>query len=426
MIRVLLKGIETLFRQDRERRVDHDVDVRIRDGTIVEVGEGLAGEDVIDCSDKVALPGLVNCHSHTPNVLTRGWSDDEPLFPWLESNSRALDRADAADREAAATFSAALMLATGTTTVNDMWNTGVADALAETGIRALLGETFADEEESDVDEVAVRRERTESFVETYRNHPTVHPTVPAHSVYWCSGRALQTAHGLAAEYDLPFHVHLSETRRENDQCRDERGVTPTAWLDDLGVLDERGVFAHAVHLTDDDRARLAGSGAGVAHCPAANLKLGSGVADVPALECPVGLGTDSAASNNTLNLVREGRTAALVHKREDAAAIDAQDVLDMMTCTAARVLGMGDEIGSIEAGKRADLVLLDATDPTLTPAFDDESLLSNLVYSYHGRVETGIVEGSVVVDGGEVLADVDAARKHLGEFCKSVAELRRG
>jgi 5-methylthioadenosine/S-adenosylhomocysteine deaminase len=418
---VLLKDIDTAFRQDDDRTVAHGVDVLVRDGRIVEVGEGLSGGDVVDCSDRVALPGLINCHTHTPNLLTRGYSDDRRLFPWLDANEAVIAAADREHKRAAARISAVRMLETGTTACNDMWNTYLADDLAATGIRAFLGHAMAAFDDTDPGVVEEGLDHAERFVEGYRDHRTVHPTVPVHSTYRATERLVRDAHGIAARHDVPFHVHVSETREGNERCLDRRGLTPTAWLDDCGALDRRGVLAHCVHLTDDDRERIRESDAGVAHCPSANLKLGSGVADVPAMDgVPVGLGTDSAASNNDLNLFREARTAALVHKRADPAAITAGRVLDMATREAAAVLGVADELGSIEAGKRADLVLLDAGDPTLCPHHGDAGLLSNLVYSFHGHAETVIVDGEVVVDDGSALAGIDDAVEIVQAFCDGV------
>ena len=421
---MLLENIDTAFRQDADRTVCHDIDIRVRDGRIAAIGPNLDAtgtERVRDCSDQIALPGFVNCHSHTPQILLRGFSDDEPLFDWLDTNDELLATLDREQKRAGATLSAALMLVTGTTTVNDMWNTDVAESLADVGIRSLVGKLLAAAPDTDPDVIDAGLDANRTFAEGYADHPTIHPTVPVHSIYRATPELLDRAHDLAATADLPFHIHISETDRENEDCLDERGVTPTGWLDDLGVLDDRAVLAHCTHLTDRDRDRLADSGAGVAHCPAANLKLGSGIADIAALDdVPVGFGTDSAASNNSLNLVREARTGTLLQKREDPSALTAQRALDMLTCEAARVLGMADEIGSLAVGKRADITLLDATDPTLRPHFGDAGLLSNLVYSFHGRAESVLVEGEVVVEDGAVVADVEAAMETAQEFAESV------
>jgi len=318
------------------------------------------------------------------------------------------------------------MVETGTTTVNDMWNTYLADEFEAVGIRALMGNGMAVFDDTSPEQVDEALAHNRAFAAQYADHPTVHPTVPVHSVYRATPELIDRAHALATERDLPFHMYLSETERENEECLAERGVTPTGWLDERGALDEHAVLAHCVHLTDDDRRRIAESGAGVAHCASANLKLGSGIADVPALDgVPVGLGTDGAASNNSVNLVREARTAALVHKREDPGAVTAQRVLDAMTCEAAAALGMADEIGSIEVGKRADVVLLDTSDPTLTPHIGDEGLLSNLIYSFHGRIETTIVDGDVVVKDGNAKTDVDGAAAAVQAFCERVDETDR-
>ncbi|MFB6104475.1 MAG: amidohydrolase family protein [Halobacteriaceae archaeon] len=429
---MLLSDIDTAFLQDDARTVAHDVDVLLRDGRIAAVGADLADAaegTIVDCSDRVVVPGLINCHTHTPGLLTRGWSDDATLFDWLKHTEDLIGAADREVKRAATRLSAASLVRSGTTTINDMWNTYLVEDLLDVGVRALLGHAMAETESTPEDIVEQGLAANREFLEAYADHPTVHPTVPVHSVYRGTADLIESAHGLAAATDTPFHVHVSETRAENDRCREHRGTTPTGWLEDLGVLDDRSVLAHCVHLTDRDRRLIAERGAGVAHCPSANLKLGSGIADIPALDdaattdgVPVGLGTDGAASNNALNPIREGRTAALLHKREDPGAMTAQRVLDMLTREGAAVLGMADEIGSIEAGKRADLVLLDAEDPTLRPHFGDEGLRSNLVYSYHGRVEATIVEGEFVVRDGHVLAELEEAVEAVQSFTDRVLE----
>lgn len=415
---MLLKNIDTALKQDSERRVEHGLDMLIRNGKIVEIAEGLSGEEVIDCTDKIALPGLINCHTHTPNIITRGWSDDRRLFSWLDANSPVLEFADRHHKRAGARLSAALMLETGTTTFNDMWDTYLVDEFEDLGIRALMGLGMVETEDMDPEHVEEEIKINREFAEDYQEHPTIHPTIPVHSVYRSTGNLLQAAHDLAATYDLPFHTHLSETRRENEDCLKEHGVTPTGWLDQLGVLDHRGVLAHCVHLTPTDRKRIAESHAGIIHCASANLKLGSGIADIPAIERNlIGLGTDSAASNNTLNLFREGRTAALIHKRDNPNAITAQRILDMMTCEAAAALNMEDVVGTLEEGKRADIILLDKTDPTLCPRFGDQGLVSNLIYSFRGQPDMVIIEGEIVVENRSVKADLETASKTLQNFC---------
>jgi 5-methylthioadenosine/S-adenosylhomocysteine deaminase len=420
---LLLENIDTAFRQDSERSIEHGIDILVRNGEIVEIGEGLSGGEVVDCTDSIALPGLINCHTHTPDILTRGWSDDRPLFSWLDANGPVLEYAQRSDMRAGARLSVGLMLETGTTTINDMWDTYLVDEFEDMGIRALMGLGMAETGDMDPDLVREGIETNRAFIDDYRGHPSIHPVIPVHSVYRSTGDLLQTAHDIATTHDLPFHIHLSETRRENEDCLNERGVTPTRWLDQLGVLDHRGVLAHCVHLTQEDRAAITESGTGVAHCPSANLKLGSGIADIPSLErIPVGIGTDSAASNNSLNLLREGRTAALVHKRDDPRAITAQRILDMMTCEAATTLDMGDSIGSLEEGKRADIVLIERDDSALRPHFGDEGLLSNLIYSFHGQADMTIVDGKIVVESGSVVTDISTAIETVQKFCTTINE----
>ncbi|MEZ3115579.1 amidohydrolase family protein [Halobaculum sp. MBLA0147] len=421
-----LANIDTAFLQDADRTVAHDVDLLLEDGEIVAVESDLADQSdhrVLDCRDRIAVPGLVNCHAHTAMQFARGLSDDEPLFEWLATNGTYTAAVDRDTKRAGCRFATRLMLERGTTTVHDMWNTYLADEFANFGIRAVIGSTMGEEEPPGPDETRPRLETTREAVEAFADRPTLHPSVPVHSVYRATPELLRAAHEVAADAGIPFHVHVAENATEVQRVRDAYGTTPVGVLDDLGVLDEHTVAVHCTELTDADRERLGAAGAGVAHCPSANLKLGGGVADVSALpdSVAVGIGTDGAGSNNDLAPLREARLAALLQKRADPTAMDAQRALDLVTREGAAVLGLDDRLGSLVPGHRADVTLFDATDPALTPAIGDEGLLSNLIYSFHGHAETVLVEGEVVVDDGRCRTDTDDAVATVEAFQAEVA-----
>ncbi len=420
---MLLEDCRYLFTQDADRTVREHVDVRVADGRIAAVGDDLdAAGETVECSDAAVLPGLVNAHTHAAMTVLRGISDDKPLQPWLEEDIfPAEEQLDKAAVKAGTRHAIMEMLLSGTTCFNDMYapEDPVAEAVDATGIRAVLGRGIMDLD-GDTDAALQDSER---FVAAWQGHDRVTPAVAPHAPYTCSTALLEAAMDQAERYDVPLHLHVAETQGDVADCRDAHGATPVRYLADHGLLDARTVAAHGVHLTDGDRAALADAGAGVAHNPAANLKLGSGVADVAALRdrgVPVGVGTDGVASNNSLDLWEEAKLAALLQKERDPAAVTAQDALDMVTRDAAAVLGLGDRIGTIEAGMAADMVAVPLDDPAMQPAATAEGVLSHLVYGFRGRVDTAVVAGEVLVrDGRPVGMDTDAVRT-------AVEDVRRG
>jgi len=210
---------------------------------------------------------------------------------------------------------------------------------------------------------------------------------------------------LAEKYNTLLHIHLSETEKENQDMLEERGTTPTEYLDELDILDENVIAAHGTHLTEDDMLRLQRTKTGLAHNPAANMKLGSGRADIIELKergLDIGLGTDGPASNNSLNMFAEAKPSALIHKEEDPEALTEQDILDMLTIDAAKALNIDDRVGSIEEGKKADLVTIDLNQASMRPFYRARGVVSNLIYSFDGDVSEVFVNGEKVVEGGEL------------------------
>jgi len=211
---------------------------------------------------------------------------------------------------------------------------------------------------------------------------------------------------IADKFDLLYHILLSETEKENSDSVAAREMTPTEYLDNLGILDKNTVAAHGTHLSQEDVRFLSQNNVGIAHNPSANLKLGSGIADIPDLrkkDVKVGLGTDGPASNNNLNLFEEAKTSALLHKRDDPRIIDEQEILDMMTIEAAEILGVNDELGSIEKMKKADLITIDLDSPEMRPFHGKQGIISNLIYSFSGDISETIVDGDIVVEEGEMV-----------------------
>jgi 5-methylthioadenosine/S-adenosylhomocysteine deaminase len=399
---VILKHIRYLVTQNSDREILENVDVRVEGDKITEIGESLSGGEEVDCSGKVVMPGMINCHTHVSMTMFRGISDNKVLEDWLHEDIFPAEE-EMTDEEVyeGAKLGIREMLATGTTTFNDMYmpERKVAEAVDELGIRAVLTNGFVD-----IDGEGERKlEMSRDFIEEYLDHPRITPAVGPHAVYTCSPEILEKAREIAEEYDTKIHIHVSETETENRNCIEERGKTPVQHLDELGLIGERTIAAHGVHLNDEDIELLSEKDAAVSHNPCANLKLGSGVADVPKLRkngVTTGLGTDGPASNNNLNMFDEMKFASLIQKNRDPTQMTEQEVLDMATIDGAEVVGLGDEIGSVEEGKKADLVLVDLDRPDMRPVENTRNLVSNLVFSFNGEVDATMVDGDFVQTNG--------------------------
>jgi 5-methylthioadenosine/S-adenosylhomocysteine deaminase len=382
-----------------------NVDVKVSDNKISAIGHDLSTEDeeVLDCSDKVVMPGLVNAHTHVSMILLRGISDDLELEEWLNGVIfPAEEKLDAEDAYVGAKLGCLEMLKSGTTTFNDMYYhmDQVAEAVEETGMRAVLSRGVLD-----VDGGAGERiGEAVDFAIDYSEHERITPGFAPHAVYTASSEVLSELKEFAEDLGSVYHIHVSETRSEVEDFVKENYATPLQHLDNLGVLDENLIAAHCVWMMDEEKDLLAEKGGSVVHNPAANLKLGSGIADIPSFldrGVNVALGTDGVASNNNLNLFEEAKLAALLHKRNHPGDITAQQVLDMATVNGAEALGLKDETGSVEIGKKADLITIDLDNPEMRPVHGKEGLISNLVYAFDGKVEEVIVDGGLVVENGE-------------------------
>jgi 5-methylthioadenosine/S-adenosylhomocysteine deaminase len=399
---MLLTDVRYCITQNPERDILEHVDIRVDDGRIVEIGEDLTRDDsTIDCSDRAVLPGLVNAHTHAGMNVMRGISDDKPLQAWLEEDIFPAEEFMDHDAVYYGTLHAiAEMVQTGTTCFNDMYlGKPAAEAVDDFGMRAVIARGVTDTD----GERDHRITESQEFLDAYTDHNRITPVAAPHAVYTCSDELLAAMQAQAEEYDTLLHIHLSETQQENADCRDAHGMTPAAYLHDRGLLTERTVAAHGTWLTEHDMRLLQKTGAGVAHNPCANLKLGSGIADVPRLQAhdvTVGLGTDSVASNNSLNLFEEAKFAALLHKRDDPRQMTAQDVLDMLTVDGAELLGLDDQIGSIARGQQADLITVALDDIGLSPQYGTDGLVSNLVYAFNGRVTDVFVQGDPLLRDG--------------------------
>ncbi|RJQ54991.1 MAG: amidohydrolase [Actinobacteria bacterium] len=393
----------------------HDAFVSVSAERIAEVGSGPGPEakQSIDAHGGIVMPGLVNAHTHAAMTLFRGLADDLPLMEWLNEH---VFPAEATHITPDAVYwgqqlACAEMIRSGTTCYCDMYyyEEDGARASREAGVRAVLGEALIDFPGPDRLDPAARLERNRRLCRQWADDPLIYGSVQPHAPYTCSPETMTAAKEIAEECDVVYLIHLAETETEVAQVREKHGVTPVGLLEKIGVLDSRVAAAHAVHLTADDISLLAERGAGTINCPESNMKLVSGVSPVPDLLAAgvrVGLGTDGCASNNNLDMFGEMDTAAKIHKLacKDPTCVDAATVVRMATANSASVIGLGNEIGSLEPGKRADLIIVDTNRPNLVPLYNE---FSHLAYATSGgEVRTVIVDGRVLMRDWE-LATID-------------------
>jgi 5-methylthioadenosine/S-adenosylhomocysteine deaminase len=396
--------------------------IAIADGRIAAVGlaedllEHAPTGQVVNAGGCLIMPGLVNTHSHLAMTLLRGLADDLPLMDWLENHIWPAEKTHM-NREAVrlgTELAVAEQLLAGVTTTTDMYFFGneVAAVLAEAGMRGVVAESLIDFATPRCATPEEMMEKQRELVLEYQDHPLVTGSIAAHSPYSVNANNLVKEAELAEELGVSFQIHLSETRWEVEKLMEEKGRSPVAYLADLGVLSERTIAAHCVHVSPDDIETLVDFEVGVAHNPVSNLKLASGVAPVPTMVeagVKLGLGTDGAASNNTLDLLRDMQLASLLHKGVfgDPTALPARSMIEMATIGGARVLGLDTEIGTLTEGKQADMVCFSVDEPHATPIFDP---WSHLVYSARSSdVKHVLIRGKLVV-GNRSLNTMDKER----------------
>jgi 5-methylthioadenosine/S-adenosylhomocysteine deaminase len=366
---------------------------------------------IIDVQGGAVLPGLINVHTHGAMTLFRGLADDLPLKTWLEefifpAEARFVDL----DSVYWGTLLACSeMILSGTTTFADGYfcMDGVVNAVDRSGIRGLLGQGVVDFPAPGIPDPARNILEAERFVKKWSGFsPRIEPGIFCHSPYICSPETIRTAKNICQREQVSFFIHAAETQEERSWIKTKYGNTPIRHLDNLQVLDARTLVVHAVHVDTEEIEILAQTRTAVAHCPESNMKLASGIAPVVEMlnrGVLVGLGTDGCASNNDLDLFQEMDTAAKLGKIRgmDPTVMDARTVLRMATIEGARVLGREKDIGSLEVGKKADMIFLDMNQPHLVPCYDPFSLI---VYSAKGSdVRAVMVEGRMVMENRKIL-----------------------
>jgi len=392
----------------------------------------LGGDDTLDASGGLVVPGLVNAHTHVAMTLLRGYADDKPLDAWLQEDIWPVEaELTPEDVRVGAELGLVEMIRSGTTALSDMYFhvDEIAAAVADSGLRAVLGHTAVTVGKDEADARADVQASLDTALELDgAADGRIRTTFQPHSLTTVAEDYLREFVPEAREAGLPVHLHANETTDEVAPLVDEHGVRPLEYADDVGLLGSDTFLAHCVHVDETEVDLLAGTGTGAVHCPASNMKLASGMAPVQDLldaGVTVGLGTDGAASNNDLDMFDEMRDAAMLGKlaADDAAAVPAAAVVEMATANGADLLGF--DSGRIEAGANADLAVLDLEAAHLTPQHD---LVSHLAYAARGSdVCHTVCDGAVVLRDGEVTVfDERAVRERASEHAAALVDRSTG
>ena len=431
----------TVVTMDGERRIIENGVVAVRGDAIDFVGteseftlhylKGITVKQTMDAKGKLVLPGFINGHTHVPMTLLRGLRDDVTLEEWL---TKSIFPAEAKNVNEdfvrwGTRLAAAEQIRGGVTTFADMYyfEDAVAEETKAAGMRGILGETILDFPAPDNKSNSAMLEYTEKFLKRWQGDPLIHAAVAPHSMYTCSQKTLQDSATLARKYKAPILIHVAETKKELSDSREKNGTTPVQYLEKLGILGPDVLAAHCVWVDEADRKILAQHQVGCVHNPSSNMMLASGVAPVieeRAAGIAVGLGTDGpAGSNNDLDLMEEMDLAAKLQKitKMDPQALGAKATLEMATIEGARALHLEKEIGSLETGKKADLILIGLDAPNAVPMYD---VYSQLVYALKGSdIETVIIGGRVVMRDKKLLTLDEQAILAKGREYKSKIEV---
>ncbi|MBI5003382.1 amidohydrolase [Candidatus Woesearchaeota archaeon] len=408
---MLLKNCRFVVTQNEKRDILEHVDILIERNKITKIGKHLKTKGrnkikgkTIDCSDKIVMPGLINTHTHIGMHSLRGICDDEELPAWLDKVVAAEKKFTPKQIQQNAESACKEMLLSGTTTFVEMY-TPIAPVLAgvkKHSLRAVLCPVIYGFLGNAKEQLAAAKKLIDDF-----SHPLITLGLGAHSIYTCDEQTLKDLKYYCHRKNLLTPIHLAETREERFDCFDKHKKLPAEYLASLGFLNEKTLLVHSIWLTKGEVRIIAQHKSAVAHCPVSNMKLSSGGV-TPLMEMfeegvVVGLGTDSVASNNSMDMFKEMMICGLLHKqhRWDPKAAPVQKLLDMATIDGAAAIGMRHEIGSLEVGKKADIICLDVAENHWP--LSQENVLSHLVYSTTGRnVSTVVVDGKVVVKNKEV------------------------
>jgi len=378
--------------------------------------------EIVYAKDAIILPGLINTHCHSPMALFRGMADDLPLKSWLyEHIFPAEAKYISPDTVYWASLLASVeMIASGTTTCIDgyFFADEIVKALHKSGMRALVAQGVIDFPAPGVPDSKKNLDVASAFLQRWMHFSDrIIPGIFCHSPLTCSEKTLLRARDISTQFDFPLQIHLSETREEVGEIKQKSSLRPVFYLDELGLLNRHLIAAHAIYLNEEEIDLLAEKKVKIAHCPESNMKLGSGVAPIAQMlekGIAVSIGTDGCASNNNLDLFAEMDTTAKLAKvaNLDPAIIDARTVLAMATIGGARAIGLENRIGTIEPGKKADIIIVDAHSPHMTPMYNPYSQL--VCSATGGDVRDVIINGNMVyrdrrftnLDSAEIMNEV--------------------
>jgi 5-methylthioadenosine/S-adenosylhomocysteine deaminase len=428
---IVLNG--TVLTMDAQETFITNGAVAIKGDKIVALGPADAFSEfkakrIIDAQGGIIMPGLVNTHTHASMTCFRGLADDLPLMTWLNDYIfPAESKLDSERVYRGALLACAEMILSGITCFCDMYlfEDAVARAAKDAGMRAVVGEVLYDFPSPNYGPLEKGFAYTEMLIDKWKDDDLINIAVEPHSTYLCAPDLLKRASMLALKHDLPLVIHVSETRNEVDLIKDKYGLTPVGFLEDLGVLSPNLLACHCVVLTEEDISLLHRFNVKVSHNPESNMKLASGIAPIPELVkegvC-VGLGTDGCASNNNLDIFLEMDTAAKLHKVNtfDPTVMDARTVVRMSTIQGAKALGLGEVTGSLEIGKKADLIVIDTKKPHLVPMYNP---YSHVVYAVRGSdVAASIINGKVVMEDGRLLTmDMDNVMEDVRKIAEQIS-----
>ncbi len=406
----------TVVTMDQQRRVIENGLIAVDKGKIVAIGSKLdlagrfQGKQTISGANQLIVPGLINGHTHIPMVLFRGLADDLDLHEWLTKYIFPAEAKNVTEEfvRVGTRLGLAEMIRGGTTTYCDMYyfEDAIAEETEKAGVRGILGETVIDFPAPDNKSNQEAMVYLERFVTRWRNNSLIIPAIAPHAPYTVSEEHLRATRAFSDRTKAPIVIHVSETKKEVDDSTKSKGTTPIAYLERIGLLGERVIVAHAVWPTSAEIESLKRLGVGVVHNPQSNMKLASGVAPVPKMlgvGVNVGLGTDGAASNNDLNIWEEMDTAAKLHKvfNQDPKVITAKEAFEMATIRGAAAIHLEREIGSLEVGKRADIVFIRRNQLHQIPVYN---IYSDLVYATKASdVNTVMVQGRILMQNRRLL-----------------------
>lgn len=405
---ILIKNVGLIPMDGKEEWIEN-TNIYIKEDKIFHIGEireDIEVEREIDGKNRIAMPGLVNSHTHIGMSLLRNFADDMPLHDWLTKKIWPIEaNLQAEDVYWGSLLSMVEMIESGTTAFCDMYffMDEVGKALEESGMRGVLTRGLIEEEGGSQDKLDETRELFNTW--HGRAEGRIKVMVAPHAPYTCSPDFLKRSLELAKDLNTGIHIHLSETKKELEDSLEEHGKTPVQHVNDLGLLDIHTIGAHCVHVNDEDIKIMKEKGLFPVNNPSSNLKLASGFAPIDAMlkaGIPVALGTDGSSSNNNLNMFEEMHLASIINKAVtgDAVAVPAIKALEMATINGAKALDWDDQIGSIEEGKKADLILIDTDKAHLYPHHDQ---ISAIAYSTQGSdVDTVIVDGRILMENRQI------------------------